>query len=792
MTVRCTDDERRAEVARPGSGFNGIDWVEVDAADQKLLRVGFLHPLPGQPDGVPGGAALAVGNVVVEGGVRITGVRVVSVSAAGAELTVRVDRAGDFSPYTLRLVRSAVDDRVPAGFDPVLAEATFSFKANCPSDLDPAPAAPAGPPPRPAGAPADYLAKDYAGFRRLMLDRVAALPGWAERNPADPLITVVEALAHVADRLSYRQDAAGTEAYLGTARSRISVRRHARLLDYAVHDGCAARAWLSVRVTAGSDAETQGIPAGTPVLAADRATPAVPAADAVALLAGGATGFETLTALTPRASRNEIALHVWGGRDCCLPAGAVGATLLDQPATGLAPGDLLLLEEVVSPETGRRADADPTRRQVVRLTSVRPGTDPVARVNVLEVGWSAADRLAFPLTVTAPVAGSGTDHLVTCAVARGNVVAAQHAIGVRGQLPPAEETRWRPLLTAEPVAAATPFPADTPASQALTQDPRAALPLIRLETTEGSWRPRRDLLNADRFDQGFVPEREGDGRVVLRFGDDVSGRRPPAGTVFEVTWWRGGGAAGNLGHDALTTLVTDRSGVLAVTNPLPAVGGTDPEDTEHARQHAPVAFGTQERAVTTADWVAAALRLPEVDNATARIRWTGSWWTVFLTLDLRGGQRLDGEPGLARRLAGRLDRFRVAGYDLQLRDPVDLPVELRLWVCVTPGAFRSDVRRALLDLFSDRDLPDGSRGFFHPDRFSFGTPLYLSQLLAAAVTVPGVTDVRVTELHPVGVAPGGELTARVLRAGDTEVIRLDNDPSVPEHGILHLDLVGGL
>ncbi|MER6595882.1 baseplate J/gp47 family protein, partial [Micromonospora purpureochromogenes] len=650
----------------------------------------------------------------------------------------------------------------------------------------------AGPPPRPGGAPADYLAKDYAGFRRLMLDRVAALPGWAERDPADPLITVVEALAHVADRLSYRQDAAGTEAYLGTARSRISVRRHARLLDYAVHDGCAARAWLSVRVTAGSDAETHGIPAGTPVLAADRATPAVPAADAVALLAGGATGFETLTALTPRASRNEIALHVWGGRDCCLPAGAVGATLLDQPATGLAPGDLLLLEEVVSPETGRRADADPTRRQVVRLTSVRPGTDPVARVNVLEVGWSAADRLAFPLTVTAPVAGSGTDHLVTCAVARGNVVAAQHAIGVRGQLPPAEETRWRPLLTAEPVAAATPFPADTPASQALTQDPRAALPLIRLETTEGSWRPRRDLLNADRFDQGFVPEREGDGRVVLRFGDDVSGRRPPAGTVFEVTWWRGGGAAGNLGHDALTTLVTDRSGVLAVTNPLPAVGGTDPEDTEHARQHAPVAFGTQERAVTTADWVAAALRLPEVDNATARIRWTGSWWTVFLTLDLRGGQRLDGEPGLARRLAGRLDRFRVAGYDLQLRDPVDLPVELRLWVCVTPGAFRSDVRRALLDLFSDRDLPDGSRGFFHPDRFSFGTPLYLSQLLAAAVTVPGVTDVRVTELHPVGVASGGELAARVLRAGDAEVIRLDNDPSVPEHGILHLDLVGGL
>ncbi|WP_420116141.1 hypothetical protein, partial [Micromonospora sp.] len=141
MSVRCDDDERRAEVARPGSAFNGIDWVEVDAADQRLLHVGFLHPLPGQTGGVPAGAPLAVGNVVVDGGVRITGVRVLSVAAAGAELTVRVDRAGDFSPYTLRLVRSAVDDRVPPGFDPVLAAQDFSFKANCPSDLDPAPAA---------------------------------------------------------------------------------------------------------------------------------------------------------------------------------------------------------------------------------------------------------------------------------------------------------------------------------------------------------------------------------------------------------------------------------------------------------------------------------------------------------------------------------------------------------------------------------------------------------------------------------------------------------------------------
>jgi hypothetical protein len=61
----------------------------------------------------------------------------------------------------------------------------------------------------------------------------------------------------VGDYLSYYQDAIATEAYLGTARQRVSVRRHARLLDYAMHDGCNARVWVQVRVT--TDAPAGGI-----------------------------------------------------------------------------------------------------------------------------------------------------------------------------------------------------------------------------------------------------------------------------------------------------------------------------------------------------------------------------------------------------------------------------------------------------------------------------------------------------------------------------------------------------
>ena len=48
--------------------------------------------------------------------------------------------------------------------------------------------------------PIDYLAKDYASFRRLMLDRLALLvPDWRERNPADLGVALVELLAYAGD-----------------------------------------------------------------------------------------------------------------------------------------------------------------------------------------------------------------------------------------------------------------------------------------------------------------------------------------------------------------------------------------------------------------------------------------------------------------------------------------------------------------------------------------------------------------------------------------------------------------
>ncbi len=249
----CKNELRRTVVrdARDSGGnpiLNGIDYLEVDASDQKILIVHFIHPLPGEPNGFPASPLLTRQNISVEGGVRVTNIHVQSITAAANELTVNVNQAGDFSTYRLRLTASIASETPPPGFDPQLSEVEFSFKVDCPSDFDCQPEEDC--PPETLPEPSlDYLAKDYASFRRLMLDRLATiLPEWQERNPADVGVAIVETLAYAADQLSYYQDAVATEAYLGTARRRVSVRRHARLLDYPMHDGVNARLWVQVQV----------------------------------------------------------------------------------------------------------------------------------------------------------------------------------------------------------------------------------------------------------------------------------------------------------------------------------------------------------------------------------------------------------------------------------------------------------------------------------------------------------------------------------------------------------------
>ncbi len=284
-------------------------------------------------------------------------------------------------------------------------------------------------------------------------------------------------------------------------------------------------------------------------------------------------------------------------------------------------------------------------------------------------------------------------------------------------------------------------------------------------------------------------ETEHDGSVALRFGDDVHGRRPDSGTTFTATYRVGNGVAGNVGAGTIAHVVTDDGRISAAVNPMAARGGIDPETAAQIRRNAPQAFRTQQRAVTPADYAEVTERYDGVQRAAAGLRWTGSWHTVFVTVDRVGGEPLD--AAFTDPLARHVNRYRMAGHDLRFDDPVHVSLELDLFVCVARHHFRGDVRAGLLEVLGSTVLPDGRRGVFHPDNFSFGQTVYLSPVYAAAHQVPGVESVHVTHFNRQGRHDTAPLDDGLLRLGRLEIARLDNDPNFPEHGVLRLELSGG-
>src|SRR5690349_11337759 len=413
MIFRCCE-QRRLEVLRRSGSKNAIEFLEViersapaGVAPQQTLFVRLLRPVTGAP--------LTRDQVRITGGERIPTVDVEWVAMADnlpstAEpglvddveelprtLVVRTRSSGDFSRYRFAIVTDLSHETPPTDFDPLLSSIDFSFKVECPTDFD----CDASLPCEPAAAAVpriDYLAKDYAGFRRLMLDRLSLLtPGWTERSAADVGVTLVELLAFAADTLSYRQDVNANEAYLNTARQRVSVRRHARLVDYYLHEGCNSRAFVHFEIL--STADEQVLPAGSTLVTRVPSMAAVIAPDspeARAARESGALVFETVREARLHPSLNRLSIYTWGDAGCCLPRGATRATLAGN-LERLAVGDFLVFQE----------ELDASHRHVVRLTRVEPGFDPSGGLflefpqdvplPITEIEWDASDALPFAL-----------------------------------------------------------------------------------------------------------------------------------------------------------------------------------------------------------------------------------------------------------------------------------------------------------------------------------------------------------------------------------------------------------
>jgi predicted phage baseplate assembly protein len=323
------------------------------------------------------------------------------------------------------------------------------------------------------------------------------------------------------------------------------------------------------------------------------------------------------------------------------------------------------------------------------------------------------------------------------------------------------------------------------------------------------WIWRRSLIEAEPFENSFtvdpvrftrtareisstpVLDYDGDDGSSIRFGDGTFGGIPDSGHVFSVLYRVGSGAIGNVAADSITKVEPGGpTWITAVTNPLAASGGVDEESAQQVKRLAPQAFrAVQYRALRAEDYTAAAQMLPWVMRAGTAFRWTGSWLTVFTTADPRGSESITVAQNLE--LIELLNRYRMAGYEAYAPTPRYVSLDLYIYVCALADAFRGEVEAAILEALGSRKLADGRTGFFYPDRFSFGTPLERSKLESAIQAVDGVAGVSSIEYRQRGVTPIPVEMWDTVEVASDQIIRVDNDPSRPEHGSLHVEVDGG-
>jgi hypothetical protein len=842
----------RIEALHQTNAVVGMDFVYV-FSDQVTLSV-FFHPALSQ------NAQQILGTITKaqiriyspSGGESLAEVPVTSVAWTNQDsrrvLRIVTQQPGDFSRYRLHIADTS------GKLDPYFNDVDFTFKANCPSDLDCATPTHECPPETPVDFPINYLARDFNSFRQALVDFASErYPAWQDRLEADQGMMLLELMSALGDEFAYYQDRVAREAALETATQRRSLRRLARLVDYQVHDGLGASTWLDFTVIADGT-----ISAGTPIW--ETVNPAEP--DAAKRLAASRSVFEVghglqdghvtyittgLVSFNLRLGANEFAPYSWDEDQTCLSVGSTSLHIKGHHAADLP------LEDLTNPDLPGKwvllrtspADASiPARAWMVRLIKIENQLDPVfnlpAGAPITYLEWEAAQATPFELEYES-------------LVVRGNLVPATAGETMRSQFqiepqtPPGLSThvqaieRQGPLLNDPPPRSAEEADdaVDTELSPAFLlslsgSDERAvtwrgdttdeSAPEVRVfETTGGGnkeWAWKRAFLGAissqstdthfmlddglwervagyRRIDEsGKVQEHihrdyaTGKGSTV-RFGDGEFGQPPARGATFNVVYRLGNGRSDNVATGSLIDFdPAALNFVTAVTNPIDVGNAIDPQSDTEIRQLAPEEF----RALTYH-----AVRSEDYAEAVERLDWVQRagaqfrWTGSWLTLFATPDPENSFELTSDQRtdLQAQLDRFRLAGREAYGVDPKFVTIDLRINVCIEPTSYRGEVEATLLEVLFGKSGLRPVVGFFSPDNFTFGTALDRAKLEATIQAVSGVRAVEEICIRRRGWFGWRQFAETAYEVAADEIIRIENNRLLPERGAVRLLTHGG-
>jgi predicted phage baseplate assembly protein len=433
-------------------------------------------------------------------------------------------------------------------------------------------------------------------------------------------------------------------------------------------------------------------------------------------------------------------------RDTTVHARGETVTLADEPVTGDVHGDAIELGALYDGLTpGRWIVVTGERTDIPGTTGVR-GTEPamVAGVDQSVDPDLPGDAVRTTLHLTASLAFRYKRETVTVL---GNVVRATQGA-----------TRDEPIGSGDAGAAGQTFTLwQGPLTWLAADTPSGAESTLRIRVDGVPWTEVDSLAGRGPTERVYVTGTTGDGRTTVTFGDGVHGARLPTGHEnVRATYRVGVGKSANVPAGRVTQLTTRPLGVTAVTNPLPATGGADPDGPGLAarpgltpgRARIPLAVRALDRLVCVEDYADFTRTRAGIGRASAVRLNDGAREIVHVTVAGVDDIPLAPDSDLMETLRASLTGFGDPGLPVRVavREQVLLVVAAK--VALAPGyawdTVEPRLRAALLARFgfAGRDL---------------GQPAHLSEALAAAQAVPGVdhVDVDVFTGVPGDITPAG-------------------------------------
>lgn len=233
-----------------------------------------------------------------------------------------------------------------------------------------------------------------------------------------------------------------------------------------------------------------------------------------------------------------------------------------------------------------------------------------------------------------------------------------------------------------------------------------------------------------------------DGYLQVRFGDGTYGRTLPPGAAVVCTFRRGGGIAGNVGSEAINTVVDvvrllDNTAVdLKVTNDEQASGGAPEEGIESIRAQAPAAFRSQDRAVSVEDYVDHAKRVAGIYRAKVATYGVNGVIVYVVPVGVSSGVRVTRATRAA--VTRAMDKVKMATDSVSVLAADLIVVDVTLNVRATRTARNGVVREAVRRKFVDRET-----GIFWSTRNDLGRTLWQSDMVNEIEDVDGVNNLDV-------------------------------------------------